>query len=411
MKRQQPIILAVIVAVTVAFVGMAFVLVSSFSTETPDKQVQKYSEAIYSRDFSRAYSLTTMRFQQTIPQEVFSKALQDALDSPLPLPTPAIASVEQISEREVVVHLTGTLIIDGAQKTLADKIRVKKEGGKWRIDPDIGRFASSFVRYSAPVSSKVINDVSVAVGPFVLRDTAEGLSSVEMRTVIQNSSTQVLVFYPPYEGTLDSYVRDDLGNIYTFLGGAGLLKNIGSQAALVRDTSHPAGVRIIVGPGETVSVFLRWTLRGVEPGKVDIVLSGFEFQGSARPWSYEFRGVPFKFLKANPERLQARPEPTRTPTPSREQWGIPPALQPIVTPRPEKITDLAPQVSERCKWAVIVLHSDGTFERFLLPSWFTLSDVPVEPGDLIFDWVPSRAQIEGTRPGRKYHEAQRCPSP
>lgn len=93
------------------------------------------------------------------------------------------------------------------------------------------------------------------------------------------------------------------------------------------------------------------------------------------------------------------------PTPLNYLGGIkrvPPAILPSVTPLPiSRITDFAPNLSNRCKSEVIVRRSNGAYETFLVPIGEDRSRVKATlgPGDQIFlDGPPPVLMGPGSRP-------------
>ncbi len=72
---------------------------------------------------------------------------------------------------------------------------------------------------------------------------------------------------------------------------------------------------------------------------------------------------------------------------------------PTVTPLPlSKTSDLAPDLSDRDKVHVYVMHCNGTFELFLIrPNTVSSKTVPLQPGDVILDWAPP-ASLMGPPP-------------
>ena len=88
-----------------------------------------------------------------------------------------------------------------------------------------------------------------------------------------------------------------------------------------------------------------------------------------------------------------------TPTPKPDEFGTIPKLAPSVTPLPlSKITDLATDLPEKDKVHVYVMRCSGSFELFLLnPNMKIAAVVPLQPGDVILDWIPP-ASLLGHRP-------------
>ena len=88
--------------------------------------------------------------------------------------------------------------------------------------------------------------------------------------------------------------------------------------------------------------------------------------------------------------------PTATPYPGEIR---PPAVFVTPTPRPiSKVTDLASDLSEQDKAKVIVQHPDGTFEAFLIRYEMDLSELPLEPEDVIINLVPPSSLMGHRRP-------------
>ncbi len=86
---------------------------------------------------------------------------------------------------------------------------------------------------------------------------------------------------------------------------------------------------------------------------------------------------------------------TPTATPMRPGIGTAPSPGPSVTPLPlSKVTDLAPELADRDKVYVYVMHCDGTFELFLADPKVPLEqEIPLLPDDIIYDWVPPASSM------------------
>lgn len=88
-----------------------------------------------------------------------------------------------------------------------------------------------------------------------------------------------------------------------------------------------------------------------------------------------------------------------TPTPNPDAFGTIPEPGPSVTPLPiSKINDLAADLSEEDKIYVYVMRCNGSFELFLLsPNVKIAEAIPLQPGDVILDWIPP-SSLMGHRP-------------
>jgi hypothetical protein len=88
-----------------------------------------------------------------------------------------------------------------------------------------------------------------------------------------------------------------------------------------------------------------------------------------------------------------------TPTPNPDEFGTIPKLAPSVTPLPiSKMTDLATDLPDKDKVYVYIMRCSGDFELFLLnPNVKITEAIPLQPGDVILDWIPP-ASLMGHRP-------------
>lgn len=90
---------------------------------------------------------------------------------------------------------------------------------------------------------------------------------------------------------------------------------------------------------------------------------------------------------------------TKTSTPALSEYGTPPLTHsPSVTPLPiSAITDLATDLPDEDKVYVYVFRCNGTFELFLVrpggPNADIATAIPLQPGDVIWDWIPPASII------------------
>lgn len=90
---------------------------------------------------------------------------------------------------------------------------------------------------------------------------------------------------------------------------------------------------------------------------------------------------------------------TSTATPAPFEYGTPPLVEaPSVTPWPlSSITDLATDLPDEDKVYVYVFRCDGTFALFLVrpggPNADISTAVPLQPGDVILDWIPPASLV------------------
>ena len=102
--------------------------------------------------------------------------------------------------------------------------------------------------------------------------------------------------------------------------------------------------------------------------------------------------------------------PTATPYPGEIRTPAPP--EPTPTPLPiSKITDLAPDLPDEEKSVCLVRYADGTYGIFRIRPGTDISEIPLNPGDLVVDclppasltghyvikWTPTVAQVTPTR--------------